>query len=146
MNPEIAFTWIKDHAPALGGTLLIWLVTLVVSAWGARLYLISIPADHFVRPVRPPRLVSGRRPLLQWAWFIAKNVTGLAMIICGLLMLVAPGPGMIVLLLGLYLVDFPAKRHLERAILMRPAIRATVDRLREKANRPALLLAPNAPN
>lgn len=138
---EPLFAGLKDHAPALLGTLAIWIATLVVSAWIARLYLVAIPPDHFSRRHDPFANAHGPHFLLHWALLVFKNLIGLAMSVAGFFMLVTPGPGIIVLLLGLYLVDLPVKRRLERKLLARPKILRMVNRLREKANQPALELS-----
>jgi hypothetical protein len=50
-------------------------------------------------------------------------------------MLVLPGQGLLTILIGLLLLDFPGKRALERRLLRRPGLRAFLDRMRVKRGR-----------
>ncbi len=50
-----------------------------------------------------------------------------------------PGQGLLMVLIGLMLVDFPGRRRVEKALARRPGILATVNRLRARFSRPPLL-------
>ena len=50
-----------------------------------------------------------------------------------------PGPGVLFILLGLSLLDMPGKRALERYIISRPLVLHSVNRMRARWNRPALI-------
>ncbi len=43
---------------------------------------------------------------------IGKNMVGVSLILMGCVMLVVPGPGLLTLLTGLYITDFPGKASL----------------------------------
>ena len=68
-----------------------------------------------------------------------KIVFGLFLLICGLVMLVLPGQGIITILLGLSLLPFPGKQKLEANLLAKPSVRKTLNWLREKANKPPFI-------
>jgi hypothetical protein len=51
-----------------------------------------------------------------------------------------PGQGLITILIGVMLLDFPGKRELERKIISRPAVLSNVNKLRNKFSRPPLRL------
>jgi hypothetical protein len=53
-------------------------------------------------------------------------------------MLVLPGPGVIVLLVGLVMADFPGKKKAVRWIVSRGSVLKRANRLREKYGRPPL--------
>ena len=55
-------------------------------------------------------------------------------------MLVLPGQGVLTILIGLTLLDFPGKRRLEIWIIQRRSIRLGIDRVRKRAGRPSLIL------
>lgn len=67
---------------------------------------------------------------------ILKNVLGGAIVAAGTAMLFMPGQGVLTILLGLTLVDFPGKRRLIRSLLQRPKLLDAADRLRARYGRP----------
>ena len=75
-----------------------------------------------------------------WAWLVAKNIAGLIFILAGMAMLVLPGQGLISILLGLSLTNFPGKYRLERFLISRPAILRSVNWIRRKADKDPLII------
>jgi hypothetical protein len=75
-------------------------------------------------------------------WKVAKNVLGLALVGLGLLLSLpgVPGQGILTVLIGLILLDFPGKRALERRLVTRPAVLHAINRLRARFNRPPMEL------
>ncbi len=73
---------------------------------------------------------------------IIKNLLGLFLVLLGVLLSVPgiPGQGVLTILLGIVLLDFPGKRRLERSMLARPRLRRAVDRLRHRFGRPPFVL------
>ena len=121
----------------LGTTVVMLLGSILVT--GA--VLVRLPADYFVREPRvEPRTA---------AWLlrkIGKNVLGLALVALGIVLSVpgVPGQGVLTILFGLMLMDFPGKRRLEQAIVRRPAVHRTIDRLRGRYGKPPLELPPES--
>ena len=103
--------------------------------------LIKLPADYFCAHY-DRRVWSGRAPTLRIAAAIAKNALGVLLIVLGIVMSLpgVPGQGLLTVLLGVMLVDFPGKNRLEQKLLHRPAIRTSIDKLRARFGKPPLLL------
>jgi len=78
-----------------------------------------LPADFFVRS--PPAAQRGRR------------IMGAIALVLGLLMLVLPGPGIAMTVLGLALLDVPFHRRATAWLLRRPRVRAALDKMRKRA-------------
>lgn len=98
--------------------------------------LVRLPPGAFLETRRDwPRTIRGR--ILR----ILLNVLGWALILLGAVLAVpgVPGQGLLTILLGLLLVDFPGRRKLLRAILSRPAVRRGVDRIRIRFGRPPFI-------
>jgi hypothetical protein len=72
---------------------------------------------------------------------IGKSLLGYVFIAAGVLMLVLPGQGMLTILVGIILVDFPGKYRLERWIVTRRPVLRFINRLRRRAGRAPLVLA-----
>jgi len=131
-------TWVKGNVPLVFEGVGIWIVCLIITIWMARYYLISVPPDYFARCHRPFDAWRDSHPVLRWTLLIGKNLFGFVFVIAGIVMLITPGPGWIALLLGLYLVDLPGKRTVERKILERPPVLSIVNRVRARAGQPPL--------
>ena len=61
----------------------------------------------------------------------------------GAAMLVLPGQGLLTLVIGLSLMNFPGKRRLIIRILRRPRVFRTINTMRDKARRPPLQWPPD---
>jgi hypothetical protein len=53
-------------------------------------------------------------------------------------MLVLPGQGLLTIIIGLVLMEFPGKYHAERWVINRPAVLAAINWIRLKAGKPKL--------
>jgi len=92
--------------------------------------LARMPKDYFVceAPVRR------HHPVLR----ALKNVLGVALVLMGIAMLVLPGQGLLTIVLGLGLIDFPGRRRIEIAVIRRPNVIKSVNALRRKMGREPL--------
>ncbi|MBX3463934.1 MAG: hypothetical protein KF830_12250 [Planctomycetes bacterium] len=99
--------------------------------------VVRLPDDYFA--ASRDALVRRRS---GWAWFerIVRNAFGVVFVLAGVAMLVLPGQGLLTILIGLLLVDFPGKRRLERRLVQRPRVLALLNRLRARHGRPPLRL------
>jgi len=98
--------------------------------------LIRLPPDYFT---------SRRRPLSTSLWgMVGWNLLGGALVILGIGLSIPgiPGQGVLTILAGLILMDFPGKRRLLLAVLRRGPVRAVVDGLRARSGRPPLEIPP----
>jgi hypothetical protein len=55
-----------------------------------------------------------------------------------------PGPGLVFILIGLSLLDFPGKRSLERRLLAVPTVLRFLNEVRQRFRRPPLLIEHHA--
>ncbi len=140
---ETILNWFQHHAGLTGTLLVVSMLLLVGSLWLGHYYLTTIPHDYFVRAHVPFEGLRIRSPALWWSVMIGKNLLGIFFILAGLVMLFTPGQGLLTFVMGLTLTNFPGKQRLERAIMSRPVIRKTVNRMRARANRPPLMLTPS---
>jgi hypothetical protein len=133
-----ALTWLSQHAGLSSGLVAVSIVLLVASLWIGRYYLISIPPDYFVKQHKPLENWRSARPVLWWTVMIGKNLLGVLFIAAGLIMFVTPGQGILTLLMGLALTNFPGKQRLERMIIERPTVLKLVNTMRARAAKPPL--------
>jgi len=132
--------WIQDH-----GTFLAWMggasiLTLLGSLIVLPVMLARMPADYFVSREPPPDSWRGHHPVLRIAILAVKNALGALLLLAGFAMLFLPGQGLLTVLIGLMLVDFPGKRRLEIAIVRRRPIHRAIAWIRRRAHQPPLQL------
>jgi hypothetical protein len=121
--------------------LVLYLVTFLGSTVVVAWLVIRLPATYFCDAY--PRDVWGdRRPVLRWAGLLLKNLLGILLIVLGGIMAVPviPGPGILMLVLGVMLLDFPGKRRLEQWLVRRATVLNAMNRLRQRYGQPPLVV------
>jgi hypothetical protein len=98
-----------------------------IAAVAAAHVLVRLPPDYFQKPHTS-----------HGPWRIATNISGWFLLIAGLAMLALPGPGMVVLLLGVVMADFPGKARVQRWLLSRGPILKPANWLRARFDKPPL--------
>jgi hypothetical protein len=126
------------------GTIAFWAAMLSIlaaflSAAITLIVLVRLPADAFSAHARSAH--TPRRSLRRLLLHIARNGAGWILVGAGILLSIpgVPGQGLLTLLLGLLLVDFPGRVRLLRRLLGRQKIRHLVDRLRVRFGRPPMM-------
>lgn len=101
--------------------------------------LATLPANYFRDDVNVTRLRSAGA--LSVVKRLVKNGIGLVLIVLGALLSLPgiPGQGVLTMLIGLMLVDFPGKRALEHKLVARPGVVETMNRARAWLGRPPLV-------
>lgn len=130
--------WLQGHESLLLGTAILSVVTFVGTLAIVPILLARMPADYFVGKHAPPSVLLKLPPGLRWVARILKNVLGVVLLAMGFLMLFMPGQGVLTMLLGVALLDFPGKRRLEKKIASRPRVRKSINWMRARSDRPPL--------
>lgn len=134
--------WLKVH-----GTLL-WILSAVslaifVGTLALIPYLIvRIPEDYFIREHRICEESLVKKSVVHILYLIVKNLTGIVLVIVGFVMFFIPGQGVLTMLIGIMLMNFPGKRTLAVAIVRQPTVCKSINWTRAKALRPPLILPP----
>lgn len=110
--------------------------TLVLVPW----LVIRLPADYFHESYRPTLLWGVRHPVLRFLLHLGKNLLGVIVLLMGIAMLVLPGQGVLTIITGLLLMDFPGKFRFERWLVHQKPVLLAVNWLRHRAGEPSLLL------
>ena len=106
------------------------------------LILVRLPADYF--DTRTPRhWMKNHHPVLRLLGLVIKNVVGIVFLLAGFAMLFLPGQGLLTMLIGVSLVDFPKKRELEAKMVGQPTLLGVINAMRKKFDKPPLTLAPD---
>jgi hypothetical protein len=125
---------------ALLGVLL-FLVTFTVNLVIVSFVLVKIPANYFQRD-HSRAFLSDSSPTVRLLGVIGKNLLGIVLVVLGILMSLpgVPGQGILTILLGIMLLDFPGRRKLEHRLVSRPTVLKAINKLRHRFGKPELVL------
>ncbi|MBH0195908.1 MAG: hypothetical protein HP494_10025 [Nitrospira sp.] len=105
--------------------------------------LVRLPTDFF--DIRVPRpWMEDHHPVLRVLGHLVKNLVGAIFLFAGFLMLFLPGQGILTMLIGISMLDFPGKRKVEAKLIGQPAVLNAINGMREKFGKPPLIIAPDA--
>lgn len=134
-----AFDWITDNGTLLGLLGLVGVVSLVATILLLPFLVVRIPPDYFRHQHRHPGSPGYRHPVVHHAIVLFKNSLGVVLILAGIAMLVLPGQGLLTLLIGLMLTDFPGKYSMEKRLVAQPGVLKAVNWLRGRSGHPPVL-------
>jgi hypothetical protein len=131
-----AMTWVQQALLTLG----VFSLTLVLSLGAVMTVLVRLPATYFQDD--DVSTSTGRHPIIRGIAVILKNIFGAFLIILGLFLSLpgVPGQGILTILIGVMLLNFPGKRRLERWLVSRPRVLPVINGLRARFGKPPLLL------
>lgn len=122
------------------GQLLQWLgvlsiVTFIGSLLVVPWLILLMSPDYFIRH----RLVvierHRRHPVLTIFLFCLRNTVGFGLLAAGIAMLVLPGQGILTMLIGLSLMDFPGKHQLLDEVVQNRKVQQSLNWIRRKGGK-----------
>jgi len=127
-----------------GGGLLVgsFLVSLLV----VTLVIVKLPTRYFIHG-EDRRLWIDQHPVVRFALHFLKNLFGGGLIGAGILLSLPgiPGQGLLTILIGILLLDFPGKLAWERRLVSYPPFFSAVNRIRQTFGRPPFDLGGDPP-
>ena len=130
--------WFSDHPGVLIGLGASSILIFIISILGISWFVAQIPEDYFLSSKRKPSKWQEQKPILRLAVLFGKNIIGVSLIIGGLLMLVLPGQGLLTIVTGLLLINYPGKYKLEQKLVAIPSVFRALNWIRVKASKPPL--------
>jgi hypothetical protein len=120
---------------------LIFLGTFVINLAIVSFILVKLPANHFSKS-RKTKFWSGPHPMVHAAKVVGKNIAGVLLVALGVILSIpgVPGQGLLTVLLGVMLLDFPGRTRLEQKLLSRPTVVNAINGLRGRFGKPPLEL------
>jgi hypothetical protein len=122
---------------ALEFLFLVSIVSFVASLIAIPWILIRLPQDYFYER-HPQTWLKSHHPVLRLFVLVLKNLVGGILVLGGIAMLVLPGQGLLTMLIGVSLMDFPGKRTIERKLVSQPFVLQAINRVRQRFDRPPL--------
>src|SRR6185436_8053674 len=131
--------WVRSHERVMWWLVALSAVTVVTSIVAVPWMLVRIPPRYFMSTTREHPWAD-RHPLIRVAFLIGKNLLGLVLLAIGIALLLLPGQGILTILAGVVLLDFPGKERVLLWTISRPAVLRSVNWIRQKASREPLVL------
>lgn len=113
-----------------------FLASLLIIPW----IIIRLPDDYFTDAYRHNSRLKNLHPAVYVIVITSKNLLGALLFSGGVAMLVLPGQGILTMVIGIGLMDFPHKYELECWIVSRPRVWQSINWIRQKALKPPLCL------
>ncbi len=119
----------------------LFVITFSVSLAVVTFILVRLPATYFLDS-HCRGLWIDQHPVIRWLGILTKNLLGVVLVVVGVATSLpgVPGQGILTILIGIMLLDFPGKRRLERKLVARPRILRTINNLRARFGRPPLIV------
>lgn len=141
---QSAWEWVRER-----DTLFTWIgilsfLTLVASAVFVPIFIRRMPSDYFLETSGGTEEFREQHPVLRITFHILKNLVGGILLLGGMLMLVTPGQGVLTIMIGLMLMDFPGKRGLEIRLVSLGPLNRAINWIRAKAEKPPIELPESA--
>lgn len=107
------------------------------------LVVVRLPEDYFSRP-------PGENRWFEWSFgrkvrAIVRSVFGLGLVAVGVALLFLPGQGVLMILGGVVLAEFPGKYRLERWLLGRNAVFSALNAIRSRFGKAPFRLEGDSP-
>jgi len=136
-------SWLQQNETLLwwasGISLALFIATLIAIPW----MIVRLPADYFIQS--PIRDWPTRHPAVHIALVVLKNLAGIVLFAMGVAMLILPGQGLLTMLIGITLIDFPGKRRWERWLINHRPLLHAANWIRARNLKPPLELSHDPP-
>lgn len=139
---DTVIEWFRENGQLVGWLFAISIATLIFAAVVIPLVVTRMSADYFMPDRDPQKALSEQRPVLRWVGLILKNVLGFLLVLIGIVLSLpfVFGQGLLTILIGLTMMDFPGKRSLELRLVRVGPIKRAIDWIRARAGREPLQL------
>ena len=119
----------------------LFVVTFSLSLAIVSYIMVKIPANYFKKD-NDRKTLPNYHPAIRILAIIGKNLLGVLLVALGVVLSLpgVPGQGILTILLGVMLLDFPGRRKLEHKIVSMPRVRDGINKLRHRFGKPELVL------
>lgn len=134
--------WMDTNRDWLGWVGAGSLLMLVLSLLIVPVLVVKMQPDYFLETRDEQKSMKERHPALRFIGKFLKNLGGGILVISGILLSLPliPGQGLLTVLIGLAVMDFPGKRRLELWLVKLGPVHWAIKKLRAKADQPPLVL------
>lgn len=131
--------WAEAHEALIAWLVLGSLGVFVITLLLIPVLVIRIPVDYFSNPGHRRSALWLHHPLLALITKALRNTLALVLIAAGLILLLLPGQGLLCIVLGLLLADFPGKHRLVNWLVFEKGVIKPINWLRRRSGKPPIL-------
>lgn len=132
--------WIREHETIVTWSVAASIIMFIGSLIVVPILIARMDADYFM-PDRPKRFAN-LHPVLHLTGLVLKNLVGVVLLLLGIIMLFVPGQGLLTILAGFMMLNFPGKKAAELRLIRYTPLNRTINWVRAKAHKPPLNLPP----
>jgi len=125
-------SWLNEYTLFFSAVVVASVLLLIVSLAATPWFVASLPSNYLLPKARN----SKRKGVFGALVLTVKNVAGFMLIILGFLLMLTPGPGLVVLLVGISLAEFPGKQRLLIRIAIHPSVFKSLNWMRKRRGKP----------
>ncbi|WP_223897583.1 PGPGW domain-containing protein [Sulfurovum sp. TSL1] len=132
--------FIDNHENLLFWSTLVSIISVIASILLIPWIVTKIPADYFTHPKRQKLLWGDQPKIVRFIFILLKNIIGVMLVLGGIALLFLPGQGILTILIGLLIMDFPYKYKFEIWIIKHTFLLNSINKLRSKAKKRPLVI------
>lgn len=110
-------------------------VTFVASLIIVPIILARLPSNYFLAENSTQIVSKTNKSVFFGVNKLIQNIVGVFLILAGIAMLVLPGQGVLTILIGLGVTNFPAKYKLERKLVSKKSVFKSLNWMRKRAGK-----------
>lgn len=131
--------WIQEHRDWLAILGVSSALMLVATAIAVPWIVLRLPSDALRRP-NPLDAWGKQHPILRVLVLVGRNLIGIPLVLLGIVLSVplVPGQGILTILLGLLIMEFPGKWWLEHKVAGHPLVMRLLNWIRRKGHKEPL--------
>ena len=126
--------WLQEYAGFMTAMAIVSVVIIAASIILTPIWLERLPEDYFLRVLNPDN--ADTRDTHSFVIRLTRTITGSILLIAGVAMLVLPGQGIVTIIAGLLLIDFPGRHRVLRLILNLHAVTGLIQWIRRTRGNP----------
>ncbi|WP_028582307.1 PGPGW domain-containing protein [Desulfogranum japonicum] len=111
------------------------LCTFVGSLVAIPLLVNRMPVNYFVRHWQDKETKRQQHPLVTAVIYAVRNIVGIVLAVAGIAMLLLPGQGIVTIIIGLCVMDFPSKTRFIRMLVGNERVQRTLNWIRRKGKK-----------
>lgn len=116
------------------GSAVMFVGALLLIPW----LVLRIPPDYFSAPGRYRSALLGDNLVAVIVFKMIRNILAVILVAIGILLLVLPGQGVLTILLGVVMADFPGKHRLMNWLVSRGGVLRSLNWWRRRAGKPPI--------
>jgi len=136
--------WARMNQSLVGLLSALSIITFFGTLLVIPMMVVRMPEDYFLLDKQHLKEFRRQHPIIRFFSLILKNLLGYTFIVVGAVMLFLPGQGILTMLIGITLMDFPRKRKLELWFIRQRSVLNAVNWIRSRSHKPPVILPDHA--